>query len=237
MRAPRQTTLAVEQPFGQRLDNFVAGPNQELVDGLKGLDAQPDFFGVWLCGAGGIGKSHLLRATCLAGQEQGRHASYVGCAAPNGRLAQSAQAQLNIASQFGQLVAVDDLALICGRGELEYLLMQTYQRLIDSGGTLIVSHAFAAGAVTFELADLNSRMRSLLHYHIQPLNDENKAELLRQRAEHKGYQLDDAVLGYWLARGPREISALLTDLNRLDRASLSRKRQVTIPLLKDELGY
>ena len=45
------------------------------------------------------------------------------------------------------------------------------------------------------------------------------------------------MLDYWLARGPRDLGALLTDLDTLDKASLAYKQRVTIPLLKQVLGY
>ena len=42
---------------------------------------------------------------------------------------------------------------------------------------------------------------------------------------------------YWLRRGPRDLGTLLTDLEVLDRATLSHKQTVTVPLLKQVLGY
>jgi chromosomal replication initiation ATPase DnaA len=49
--------------------------------------------------------------------------------------------------------------------------------------------------------------------------------------------LTDAVVEYWLRRGPRGIDQLLTDLERLDQATLQHKRLLTVPLLKSVLGY
>ena len=115
--------------------------------------------------------------------------------------------------------------------------MATYERLNTSNGLLIVGDRLAATATDFSIADLNSRMRSLMHYQMMPLVDEEKSEILRARALHRGYELNESVLSYWLARGPRDLRLLLTDLDRLDRASLAHQRHVTIPLLKEVLGY
>ena len=90
---------------------------------------------------------------------------------------------------------------------------------------------------TFCFADLASRLGSLQHFALQPLNDADKARLLQRRAEARGYDLSQAVLDYWLARGPRDVQSLLTDLDTLDRVSLLERRRVTIPLLKQALGY
>ena len=75
------------------------------------------------------------------------------------------------------------------------------------------------------------------HFQIQPLADMEKKQLLEQRADARGYDLSQSVLDYWLARGPRDLGALLRDLDTLDAASLAQKQLVTIPLLKEVLGY
>lgn len=236
MRPPQQTTLAVDPPFVQRLENFVVGDNLEVMAGLAAANTAEHFAGLWLCGQAGVGKSHLLRAACVVEQGKAIRSAYVGCL-ERGELARGLVQQLELASRFGSLVVLDDVGALCGHEDLEYLLLAIYQRLVQEGGALIVSFTLPATSLEFNLPDLNSRMRSLLHYQINPLTDEQKAELLAKRAAHKGYNLDPSVLAYWLTRGPRDIKALLTDLERLDRATLSQQRQVTIPLLKDELGY
>ncbi len=121
--------------------------------------------------------------------------------------------------------------------EAQDLIMGIYQRLHGEGGVLLVSHTQPARTVEFVRADLASRVRSLAHYELVPLKDEDKKTLLNQRADQLGYTLDEAVLNYWFSHGPRGIGALLRDLEVLDTASLSRKNPVTIPLLKQVLNY
>ena len=248
MRPPQQITLAVDPPLVPGFENFIVGANGELVSSLRRSIVSSDFVAIWLCGGNSVGKTHLLRASYLEAENSGADAVFI-----DGRQSQSStqaasrhedsrykeqlETELKLASGFGAMVCIDGVEALAGFAELEYLLMATYQRLLEEQGVLLVSHQAAATSIEFKLADLNSRMRSMFHYQLQPLGDDQKAQLLRMRALHKGYKLDDAVLGYWLARGPRDLTALLTDLDRLDRASLSRRRQVTVPLLKDELGY
>ena len=226
---PHQTTLAVDLPFEQTLENFVAGENLELVQVLK--SSAHDFLGIWVFGDTQSGKSHLLRGAVQAAQES---AGFV-----DGKLAaEEVLEQLRFVADYGDLVAIDNVAHLQTLGEeAELLLFNLYQRLFQNQGTMIVSHSAPATTLDFATADLNSRLRSFAHYQIQPLNDEQKTAMLKQRAEAKGYLLDAAVVAYWLARGPRDIGALLADLDRLDRASLSQQRLITIPLLKEELGY
>ena len=115
--------------------------------------------------------------------------------------------------------------------------MGLYQRCLQNDGMLVCVHEEPAAEVDFLLPDLNSRMRSLMHFAMSPLDDEDKAELLKHRAKMRGYELDDRVIHYWLTRGPRDVSRLLVDLDALDRASLSHQKKVTIALLKQVLGY
>lgn len=234
MRPPQQTTLAVDPPFVQRLDNFVPGDNLEVLAGVQAALASSHFAGLWLCGSAGTGKTHLLRAACLAAHEQRGHAEFVSL---SGMSRTTLLTQFEALDSEAGMIALDDVDIVCGDDDLEYALFSVYQRLVQEQGALLVSASGPATACQFNLPDLNSRMRGLLHYQLARLSDEHKAQLLRQRAEHKGYRLENAVLHYWLTHGPRDLKALLTDLERLDRASLARKRQVTIPLLKDELGY
>lgn len=248
MRPPQQITLAVDPPLVASFENFIVGANGELVSGLQRSIVSSDFVAIWLCGGRSVGKTHLLRASYLNAKNSGTDAVFIDGGQPQSstqpkpldtqrRQTDLLETELKLASGFGATVCIDGVEALAGFPELEYLLMATYQRLLEEQGVLLVSHGAAATSIEFGLADLNSRLRSMFHYQLQPLGDDQKAQLLRMRALHKGYELDGAVLAYWLARGPRDITALLTDLDRLDRASLSRRRQVTVHLLKDELGY
>lgn len=238
MTAPQQFTLAIQNPHEQRLDNFVAGGNGELLQLLK--SSTPAFSGYWIFAGAGSGCSHLLRGSCLRAQDLNWPTSYIGCAdfaLDNKEDRNGLATLLTHASLYGRLIAVDDVGHLAGQSDLEELLMAVYQRLLGEQGTLLIGHTKPAQVLEFVTPDLASRMRSLQHFQIQTLNDEHKRELLRQRAHNRGYDLAHPVLDYWLARGPRELGALLTDLDVLDRASLAQKQRVTIPLLKQVLGY
>lgn len=234
MRSPNQLTLAIDRPHEQRLDNFVVGDNVELLQALKRVDRE--FSGFWIFGDTGSGRSHLLRGCCQRAERMGETVVYIGC--EDYQTDDDAlRGQLQHAASYGQLVVIDDVQALIGRMQFEELLMAVYQRLLQSRGRLLVSHRQPATATEFSTADLNSRLRSLMHFHIKPLNDHHKAQLLRERADSRGYALSSAVLDYWLSRGPRDVGALLQDLDVLDRASLVHKQRVTVPLLKMVLGY
>jgi DnaA family protein len=231
---PEQHVLNLDIPQAQTVENFVVGDNRELLSTINGLGAGE--LGVWVHGPGSSGKSHLLRAGCMVAQNYGLRAAYVG-AGQYARGSLRLTEALRYVAENGRVVAIDDVGYLIGHAEQEEELFNTYLRLHQEGGLLLVSHSQPASQVSFTTLDLASRMCSLQHFQIKPLNDEQKGELLRSRAHARGYALSKPVLDYWLARGPRDLGALLTDLTRLDQASLARQQKVTIPLLKQVLGY
>ena len=115
-----------------------------------------------------------------------------------------------------------------GQGIAEEVLMALYNALNDSRSDvprrLLVAHRQPASAVSFTLADLNSRMRAMAHHQPFSLTDAEKTQVLRIRAEQRGYHMSGSVAGYWLRRGPRGLDQLLADLERLDAATLQHKR-------------
>ena len=231
---PQQYTLAIEHPDEQRLDNFVVGDNGELLQALVGRFDH--FSGLWIYGAASSGRSHLLCGRYLLAQAVMQPALYIKGSDYENRPDAVSQV-LTDAGQDGAVVAIDDIGLLVGDPLIEAMLMVVYQRLLHEKGTLLLTHTQPAAALAFATPDLASRMRSLQHFQIQPLADIEKKHLLEQRANARGYDLTQPVLDYWLARGPRDLGALLRDLDTLAAASLVQKQLVTIPLLKEVLGY
>lgn len=146
MPVPQQFTLAIEHPLEQRLDNFVAGDNDELLQVLRA--PVQGFVGLWIYGETSSGRSHLLRGRCLRGIELGESASYIGCADyehnPGGLLA-----ALEYAGAHSQVVALDDLQYLPPQQEMHDAVMVIYQRLLNEGGVLIVTHSISSARSTF----------------------------------------------------------------------------------------
>ena len=253
---PQQLTFAIDRPHQQRLDNFVVGDNQELLTQLLVDEStRTEFRALWIFGPANSGRTHLMRGKCLLALERDFiSVAYVGCEEFVGNEAGLLQALNAIGGNSDRpkhdrpnhglphraadkLVCIDDIEALPGGPEIEEALMGVYQHVLSVSGTLLVTHSKPATALEFSLPDLNSRFRSMLHYQLSSLSDEDKAQILGKRAQARGYELSPGVLAYWMARGPRDIGTLLKDLDVLDRASLARHQRVTIPLLKQVLGY
>jgi DnaA family protein len=83
--------------------------------------------------------------------------------------------------------------------------------------------------------DLATRLAQGLVFRIQPLSDTDKALALGIRAESHGLRLGDDLIRYMLSHCRRDLPRLLALVDALDTLSLSRKRPVSLPLLKELL--
>jgi DnaA family protein len=235
-----QITLPIDGSYCPTLENFIVGENAELLAALQA--PYSGFRGIWISGVPSSGRSHMLRAYCEHAVRQGRSACYIECAEVGTQglplwWAEQQQRALNAGQGPHPLVLVDDVAVLQNHSFGEEGLMAIYQHLHSVGGEMLVSHTTSALGLEFSLPDLNSRMRGLEHFALLPLNDQGKAQVLSERASAKGYELTEAVLDYWLRRGPRDLATLVSDLQRLDQATLVQQRLLTVPLLKQVLGY
>ncbi|MEQ8485408.1 MAG: DnaA regulatory inactivator Hda [Pseudomonadales bacterium] len=229
--AARHAQLALRFPLAARarFDDFVDAGNEELVRRLKELDAgEAGFRGYLLFGPAGSGRSHLLQAACHA--HAGRGAMYLPLA---DRLL--TPQMLDGLDALG-LVALDDVDAWLGREEAERALLALYQGLQAAGGRLLVGSARPPASLACRFPDLGSRLRGLAAYQVQPLGDAGRALLLRRLAAQRGLEVGAAVLDFWLSRSPRELPALLAELDRLDQAAMAAQRRLTVPLVKQVLG-
>jgi DnaA family protein len=85
--------------------------------------------------------------------------------------------------------------------------------------------------------DLRTRLAWGLVYHLKPLDDEEKKQHLRAEAARRGLELGEEVVGYLLARLPRDLGHLSRILEVLDRQSLARKRPLTLPFVREVLSW
>ncbi|VAW89144.1 DnaA inactivator Hda (shorter homolog of DnaA) [hydrothermal vent metagenome] len=225
-----QLTLGVQLKDNASFANFYPGDNQEALQGLMALARQqePGFLFLW--GGEGTGKSHLLQALCHEVGSAGDPVAYL----PLGETPAIAPAILSGLESMS-LVCLDDLHSVAGNAAWEEALFHLYNRIQQQGGRLVITANAAPSLLGIGLADLASRLTHALIYHLQCLNDVQKGYALQQRATFRGFALPEEVLAYLLKRCSREMSELFDLFDRLDQASLTAKRRLTIPFVRDFL--
>jgi len=227
----RQLPLGVQLGVSLRFETFHAGGNQEAVAALQ-LRARGDFRPpLWLYGAPGCGRSHLLQAACALAGGHGLTAAYLPLAAVRA----DGPALLEGFEQL-RLVALDDLDAVAGAAEWERALFSLYNGLQEQRGCLVFAATLAPSALRFGLPDLASRLAASEVHRLQPLAEAEQAEALRRRAQHRGLELPEETLGYLTRRAPRDFAQLCRLLDELDTEALAAQRRLTVPFVRDWLA-
>jgi DnaA family protein len=127
---------------------------------------------------------------------------------------------------------VDNVHLLNNDAQID--LFNTYNQLKESGGTLITSGLHAPTQMGLR-DDLATRLAWGLVYQLHPLNDAEKALALQNHAAERGIRLPTEVVDYCLRYLRRDLSTLMATLDALDEWSLTTKKPVTVPLLRQLL--
>lgn len=222
-----QLALKLVLPDYARFETFVAGANVAAIEHVRSVAARGGDT-LWLWGAAGCGKSHLLQAACRAATEAGRRAMYLtlGDAAP-GMLS---------GLEAVDLLALDGVERAAGESEWEQALFVLLNEFLQRRGGLLLAAEVSAAGAGFRLRDLASRAAGAVGYRLQPLDDEGRAAALRTHAAARGLELEPAAADYLLKRVERGMPALAEWLDRLDRESLAAQRRITIPFIRERLA-
>ncbi len=197
---------------------------------MKKLVATPATAMILLWGAGGTGKTHLLLAACQAVAARSGQAGYLSFK----QVDALAPAVLDGLEAL-ELVCLDDIEWLPGHPAWEQALFHLHNRLRGAGRALLVAGRLSPSALPLGLADLKSRLQGALTFHLRDLDDDEKALALRRRAQARGFELPEEVAEYLLKRIPRDMTALCEWLERLDQASWTAQRKLTIPFVKSVL--
>lgn len=225
-----QIPLPLEPSRPDRFDDFIAGPNENVVLALKQLLQEPGG-SIFLSGPSGTGKSHLLNALCNAARANGLGAFYIAL----DRLPVEAAAGLD-GLQGLDLVCVDDLHSVVGNPAWENALFRCFNEVRSSHGRLAVSSRLPLSKLELGLPDLQSRLAWGLRLKLESPDDEGKLQVLRQRAHLLGIGLPQDVQLYLIKHSKRDMNSLLTTLDLIKQAAFVSKRRITVPLAREVLS-
>lgn len=220
-------------PLGMRLRDralfasFVVGANAAALAAARAFAAADAGTLLYLHGIEGSGKSHLLQAICAAVPG----AAYV----PLGELRNiDAEALEGLAGL--PLLAIDDLDAIAGQDDWERRLFTLFNDCAVAHVRLVAAAREPATGLPLRLPDLRSRLASMPHFALRPLDEAGQREALRARAAARGIEIPDDTLQYLQRRFARDMGSLYGLLERLDAASLEAQRSLTVPFIRRVLG-
>lgn len=213
-----------------RFEDFVSGPNHAVVEALKHMLDEPGSF-IFLFGAEGCGKTHLLNALCHQTRERQGRAFYLSLKHLPKDAITSLQGLENL-----DLVCVDDLHVIAGDEAWEEALFHCFNRIREANGHLLVSSRKRLSALNLGLPDLVSRLAWGLRLPLLPLADQDKLAVINLHTTALGFSLPEEVLLYLLKHQHRSMAALIHTVEDLHQAALTHKRRITVPLAREVLN-
>jgi DnaA family protein len=226
----QQLPLGVQLRERATFSTFVTGSNVEAVARLQGITAQRERAVLWLWGAEGSGRTHLLQAACAAAP-LGSRVAYL----PLRDLGEATVDFLGGALGV-ELLCLDDVDAVIGSRAVEQALFIAYRRIEEQGGRIIATASGAPAALRWGLADIASRFGAAEIFQIRALDESGQHEALRLRAAQRGLELPEDTARYLLRRFPRDMRSLGKLLDDIDTASLSAQRRLTVPFVREILG-
>jgi DnaA family protein len=219
----KQLALGVRLRADAVFESYWPGLNTEVIAALRAPASAP----LWLWGASGTGKTHLLQAVCAAA---GEAAAYF----PLDRsLALPPEAMAGF--ERTPVLCIDDVDAVAGDLRWERALFRLFNEAADLRTRLIFAAAAPPRQADWSLEDWRSRAAACVVYQLRELDDEGRSEALRLRAAQRGLHLPYDTSEYLLKRVPRDLRSLFDILDELDEASLVAQRRLTIPFIREAL--
>lgn len=229
-----QLSLGVSLRDDATFHNFYIGKGNDLVvHALQQFSRAEGEQNIMLWGRAGAGLTHLLQASCHAAHQQKLDIQYL----PMGEMASFAPKPVCEGLDQFPLVCIDDIEQICGNGQWEQTVFHLFNRLRDAGHRLLIASHSSPAALPMLLPDLKSRLLGSVIYQLHALDDSEKACALQMRAKARGMDMPEEVSRFILSRAVRDSGQIFALLDLLDRASLQHQRKLTIPFVKEVLGF
>ena len=215
-----QIPLAIGPESQPTFDNYLSGINDPALEHLRSLNlpAPP----VYLWGAGGCGKTHLLQALAARCQAAGQQVAWFDAADT-----------LPWTLRPGwSLVIVDRCEA------LDEAAQRAAFALFEDAAAHGVQWLAAGRLPPVDLPlrdDLRTRLSWGHVFALQPLPDAETRAALRREADRRGIFLSDEVMAFLLTRFDRDLGHLMRLLDQLDHYGLAKARRITVPLVRQML--
>ena len=219
----KQLPLQLSPEPVRSLESFVPTGNEPLLAhiGPSAIPTAP----LYLWGAPGCGKTHLLLALAGRARAAGRRVRWWH-AGGDGQT--SAEDDLP-----AELLVVDDVQLLTPTQQQDVFSWLVRAPEVDG----VWAAAGDAPVVDLPLReDLRTRLGWGHVFEVCALDEAGTRDVLRREAARRGIVLGEDVIHHLLSRFDRDLSSLMRLLDGLDVYALAEGRAVTVPLLRRMLA-
>ena len=208
-------------------ESFVAGENAVATGLAQQTALATGENQLYFWGESGLGKSHLLQASCNLAARNQQTVCYLTQAEITGQ-----SADIFDGLEQVELICLDDIEMWLLNKAWETAVFNLINRVRENNHRLIMASAQPPDETFVKLPDLRSRLAWGPVFQLQHLSDKEKYQALRFRARQSGLELPENVADYLMQRYPRDMFGLFERLAVLDKAAMATQRRLTIPLLK-----
>ena len=226
----QQLPLGVQLRAMAVFTSYAPGRNAAALAAVKHLVSSGTGAPLWLWGAAGSGKTHLLQSALAAWNEGNGAAAYLPLGLPG------LQASMLAGLENCGLLALDEVDAVVGNAAMETALFHLWNGLLERGACVLLAARQPPAGVDIRLPDLASRFASSLVLQLQAPDDEELSEVLRAMAEQRGLALGPGVAAFLLRRVRRDTHQLALLMERLDAAALAAQRALTVPFVREVVG-
>jgi len=218
-----QLGLPISLNASMLLESFVA--NKELLRLINQLFLNEKSSEVYIYGASGQGKTHVLQGAVLKALEIDKNAVYIDC---NESFPEHI---LDFVDQI-DLISFDNIHLISS--ESQEVFFDLYNRARQAQIFILVSGNTLPSDLEV-MKDLKTRLSLAVVYKLEELNDELTMRVIDSQMSQRNLSVNSNVYEYLFKNYSRDLKLLLSTLNDLDKASLQAKKPISIPFVKNFL--
>ena len=215
-----QLGLPITLNTSMLLENFVA--NKELLSSINQLFFDKNSSEVFIYGASGQGKTHVLQGAILKALEIDKSAIYIDCGES------FPEHILDFIDQL-DFISFDNVHLIST--ENQEVFFDLYNRARQAQIIILVS-ADSLPSNLEVMKDIKTRLSLAAVYKLEELNDELIMSVINSQMSQRNLSVNSSVYEYLLRNYSRDLKLLLSTLNDLDKASLQAKKPISIPFVK-----
>ena len=219
-----QLGLPISLNSSMLLENFVA--NEELLRLINQLFLNQKSSELYIYGASGSGKTHVLQGAVLKSLADDKNALYIDCS-------DSLPEHLVEFIDQISLISFDNVHLIAQ--ENEEIFFDLFNRARQSEVNILVS----GDSLPVELRvmkDIKTRLSLTAVFKLEELNDELTVMVIDSQMIERNLKIDSKVYKYLFKNVSRDLKKLLSTLDDLDQASLQSKKPISIPFVREFLN-
>ena len=232
-----QLSLPIGLKDTESFASFIPGQNAQACSYLKQLFAEREGKKVnnwltYLFSDSGMGKSHLLYATCQQAELADETCIYLSF-----NEKQHMSPDVLIGLENYRLICLDDIQELQGEDAWQIAVFDLINKVKEqSNSRLVITGDQPPQQLSLELPDLISRLSWGTNFQLYSLTDHQRQQALIVKAQHRGLNMSKDVARYLVNHWQRDMPALIASLDILDEQSLQQQRKLTIPFVKSILA-